>query len=54
MRMGVRILICVSCSRFWSVGHIQTNLVIQHLLCMFFYHNYESLSVHFRQPSYNV
>merc|ERR1712242_450474 len=23
--------------RFWSVGHIQTNLVIQHLLCMFFY-----------------
>merc|ERR1712062_499052 len=29
--------------RFWSIGDIRTNLTIQHLLCMFFLHNYESL-----------
>ena len=40
--------------KVWSIGDIRTNFIIQHLLCMFFLHNYESLSVHFRQPQYNV
>ena len=40
--------------KLWSFGDIRTNFIIQHLLCMFFLHNYESLSVHFRQPRYNL
>ena len=38
----------------WTIGEINTNFIVQNLILMFLFHNYDSLTVHFNRSVYSV
>jgi len=40
--------------RLWPIGNFQTTMIPQYLLICFFFYNYSSLTINFRQPVYSI